>query len=411
MTVEPEQTTQPDDRPSPRAGTSSPGRVLVLNYEFPPLGGGAGHATYYITRELVRMGWTVDVVTTHWGDILPDRPEGVEVLSVPTTRKGIHSCGLKAAAQYISRALPVVRRLASERQYDLTHSFFSLPTGVLSLDLWKRARIPYVVSLRGSDVPGYDPGRDGQLLHRFCAPITRRVWQQAGAVVTNSPALKELAARFLDVPMEIIGNAVDISAFSPPDEPPTPAEGGIRVVCVTRLIKRKGVQHLLEAVARTPEVARLDVIGSGSYEENLHALAQRLELGDRVHFVGHVKHQELPAIYSRYDLFALPSMAESFGIVFAEAMACGLPILGANEGGIPSVVRDGIDGILVEPGDVDGICDALRFFAHDAGRRYEMGRAGRQRIEEEFTWQRVARKYEAIYNRVRKAAVQSGERE
>ncbi|NSW56974.1 MAG: glycosyltransferase family 4 protein [Armatimonadetes bacterium] len=410
MTAAPKQTTEPGDRRSTGVGTFSPGRVLVLNYEFPPLGGGAGHATYYITRELVSMGWTVDVVTAHWGDILPERPDGVEVFSVPTTRKGIHSCGLKAAAQYICRALPVVRRLASERQYDLTHSFFSLPTGVLSLDLWKRARIPYVVSLRGSDVPGYDPGRDGQLLHRLCAPITRRVWQQAGAVVTNSPALKELAVRFLDMPMDIIGNAVDISVFSPPGRPPTRAEDGLRVVCVSRLIKRKGVQHLLEAVARTPEVARLDIIGSGSYEENLHALAQQLELGDRVHFIGHVKHQELPAIYARYDLFALPSMAESFGIVFAEAMACGLPILGANEGGIPSVVRDGIDGILVEPADVDGICDALRFFAADEDRRYEMGRAGRQRIEEQFTWQQVARKYEAIYNRVRSAAAQSGAR-
>jgi glycosyltransferase involved in cell wall biosynthesis len=372
-------------------------RILVLNYEFPPLGGGAGRASFYITRELARAGWDVDVVTSRWDPYQPQVPDGVRVLSVPTNRRGVHECGLRAAAQYVARAFPLACRLVQENRYALSHSFFSLPTGLVSLRLKRRYGLPYVVSLRGSDVPGYDPSA-GQMLHRLTAPLTRRVWREAAAVVANSGGLRELAQRFYDLPMGVIHNGIDPDLFHPVPPADPAREADLQILCVSRLLERKGIHHLIEALSRARDLdLRLDIAGEGNYEAHLKSLTDALGLADRVRFLGYVPNNDLPTLYSRYDLFALPSLTESFGIVFAEAMACGLPVLATTVGGIPEVVRNGVDGILVPPGDVDALASSLRDLARDRGRLREMGRAGLERITTQFTWTAVARAYEEVY--------------
>src|SRR5690606_22893607 len=135
---------------------SRPMRVLLLNYEFPPVGGGAGHATANIASGLVRMGIEAEVLTSRI-DGEPDGSivDGVPVHRVSSWRVDIHDCGLRGASTYVLAAAAKLRRLRRERHYDLEHYFFSLPTGLLTL-VPQVQRTPYVLSLRGSDVPGYD---------------------------------------------------------------------------------------------------------------------------------------------------------------------------------------------------------------------------------------------------------------
>src|SRR5690606_19401075 len=125
-------------------------RVLLLNYEFPPVGGGAGHATANIASGLVRMGIEAEVLTSRIdGEDDGATVDGVPVHRVRSWRVGVHECGLRGAYTFVLAAALKLRRLRALRHYDIEHYFFSMPTGLLTLLPPIRPPAPYVVSLRG----------------------------------------------------------------------------------------------------------------------------------------------------------------------------------------------------------------------------------------------------------------------
>ncbi len=152
------------------------------------------------------------------------------------------------------------------------------------------------------------------------------------------------------------------------------------ILCVAHLYPRKDVATLLDAMVRLPG-ASLRVVGTGPELASLQAQAKRLQLADRVQFLGHVSFQRLAAEYRRADVFCLPSRQEGFGIVFLEAMAAGLPIVAARAAAVPEVVADGECGILVAPGNAPELASALERLLADSVERQRLGEAGRRRVE------------------------------
>jgi len=131
--------------------------ILILNYEFPPMGGGAGKATYNLAAELARLGHQVDVLTSKIkGQPAKEKIDGFTVYRVMSWRKGIHDCGFRGAFTFVLFAILKFMQLTRKNKYDVIHYFFGLPTGFLSLLPGPHKKIPYIISLRGSDVPGYD---------------------------------------------------------------------------------------------------------------------------------------------------------------------------------------------------------------------------------------------------------------
>ena len=374
-------------------------RILLLNYEFPPMGGGAANATANIARELVQLGHRVDVLTSGLpGQSSPETVHGFTVHRVFSSRKGIHNCGLRGAATFfVSAALKLLTNVRVQ-SYDIVHCFFTLPTGGLMLVPGVAGKVTYVVSLRGSDVPGYDPfNRTLQFYHKLLLPVTRHIWRKAKRVVALSDSLKETA--LLTNPaqkIEVIGNGVEVDLFKPPATKRVP-DNTFRLIAVTRLIERKGVQYVLQALRSLNNAdVKLLVVGTGSYESHLRQLARELRLEDQVTFYGYCSQEQLPQLYNQSDCFILPSMAESFGIVFAEAMASGLPVIGGKTGGIPDLIKDE-NGILVEPENIEQIKTAIIRMMSDPGKRSAMGKANRERVLAHYSWKRVAERYVAIY--------------
>jgi glycosyltransferase involved in cell wall biosynthesis len=377
-------------------------RVLLLNYEFPPVGGGAGHATANIAAGLVRMGIEAEVLTSRIaGEKDGELVNGVRVHRVPSWRVGVHECGLRGAYTYLLTAAPKLRHLRATREYDIEHYFFSLPTGLLTLLPQAAPRTPYIVSLRGSDVPGYDPyNARVERLHALLKPLTRRIWRRAGRVVALSEALAETARHTdPDLEIDVIPNGIDPERFSPPPERRTRRVA--RLITVARLLERKGIQTILEACARpTVLPVELTIVGTGPYEGELRALVQELGLADRVRFLGFVPNEELPCLYRQSDIFVLPSETESFGLVFAEAMSCGLPIAASNVGGIPETVRDGVDGLLCPPGEPLSLRENILRLMSNVDAHREISHSQRERILERYSWKQIAARYADVYRSV-----------
>lgn len=380
--------------------------ILLLNYEFPPMGGGAGNATWNIARALIGLGVRVDVLTSRFeSEPYEEIKDGVRIYRVRSFRKGIHDCGLRGALTYIFFALFKSRQLLKENRYDALHFFFSFPTGLLSLALNKK--IPYIVSLRGSDVPGYDKySKVTSYLHRVLKPINLSIWRNAGRVIALSEGLKKIASLSApELEMGVIHNGIDSNVFYPEGVARKRANNQIKLICVSRLLERKGIQYLLQALADIrKENISLEIVGEGSFEANLKAMTLELELTQRVHFAGYCPRQELYKLYNQSDIFVLPSLTESFGLVFAEAMACGLPIIGTRVGGIPEIVLDNDNGILVPPHNVEALKEAILSLADDPALRKKIGRQNVQRIRKKFSWKIIATEYLEEYRQLAQKA-------
>ena len=384
-------------------------RILVLNYEYPPLGGGAGVATAALVHGLSGCGIAVDVVTSsvrgdserrtsqREDEVLEDG--GLRVFRVRSRRVGVHEAGMMGAASYLVSALPLVRRLLRTQRYDAVHVFFSLPTGAL-LPFLGLGGVPVVVSLRGSDVPGYDHYNTSmQRAHRLLAPLTRWIWHRADRVVAVCESLGRLTERtYPGLRYSVVPNGVDLQLFHS-GTPSAPRDvSPIRCLAVARLVERKGLGELIRAFALLKRGRfELEIVGDGPDERVLRALAARLGVAQEVVFTGPLDRARVAERYRAADLFTLPSSAEAFGNVFAEALASGLPIVGSTVGGIPELVEHGVNGLLIAPGDPHALARAIDYLADDLELRGQMSRRNRAKAEATLDWSQSTQRYLSIY--------------
>jgi L-malate glycosyltransferase len=374
-------------------------QLLLLNYEYPPLGGGAGHAMQNIAKKLVEMGHSVDIVTSNtqfsYNYILDD---GVKVYKVPSLRKGIHDCGLRGAITYLFFAYFKLLKLFHHNKYDFVHYFFSLPTAFLSILPGNHGKLPYIVSLRGSDVPNYDNyNKKLKILHKLYLPLTKHIWRKAKEVIAVTFSLRETAlSTDPNQLIEVIPNGINTKIFSPAIESKR-NDTKFRLITVSRLIKRKGIQHVLKTLSEINDnYVNLTIIGEGNYENELKKMCDNLGLNNRVTFVGFCERDIIPSYLRQSDVFILLSLAEAFGNVIAEAMACGLPIIGADEGGIPDLVGKE-NGILVQPEDISQIKSAILKMKDNKEMRIEMGKSNAAKILQNYSWEKIALAYKNIY--------------
>ena len=198
---------------------------------------------------------------------------------------------------------------------------------------------------------------------------------------------------------------VDIDTFEPEvDGSHVRARYGLldrpTVVCVSRLVPRKGQDALIEAwptVLRSEPDARLLIVGTGPYHRDLEKLAERVGVRAQVVFTGSVAGNDLPAHFAAGDVFAMPCRTrrhgldvEGLGIVYLEASAVGLPVIAGDSGGAPDAVRDGVTGYVVSGTDRPALADAVVRLLQDASLRSRMGSAGRSWVERDWRWDRSA---------------------
>ncbi len=364
----------------------------MLNYEFPPLGGGAAQANRNILRALAgKADLEIDLVTSSVGESRQEQiAPGQTIHFVDIGKRGsLHYQTNRDLLAYSLRAYRYARALKKQQHYDLCHAFFGIPCGVMA---W-RLGLPYIVSLRGSDVPFYNA--------RFRVPdtllfklLSTHVWSRAATVVANSEGLRDLALQSApDQAIDVIPNGVDTTIFRPGE--PLDTNGGLRILTVARLIQRKGIEYLIDAMAQLgDDRATLTIVGEGNQREALAARAA--DLGDRVRFLGALPNAQLPSVYRTHDVFVLPSLNEGMSNTVLEAMASGLPILMTRTGGARELIEPGVNGDFIEPDGAD-IARALHAYLQRPALIRSHGAHSRAKAEVRG-WDDVAAAYLALYS-------------
>ena len=367
-------------------------RILMSSYEFPPIGGGGSAVVAGLSRELAASGHEVDLVTMSFqGCPAEEIVDGVHVHRVPCLRRAKHNCTAPEAMTYVAGALPVIRGLLARKRYDVMHAHFILPDGLLAWRVWRTTGLPYVITAHGTDVPGYNQHRL-QLAHQLVRPIWRKVVNGASRIISPSEILEQLVlAQRPDASKTlVIPNGLEVGEYAP-------RANGSRVLVVTRMLERKGVQWVLDSLAESPVEAEVHIVGDGPFLPDLRRKAEALHSPAR--FWGWLDNRspELRELYESAGIFVFPSEAENFPIVLLEAMAAGLAIITTEGTGCAEVVGDA--GLLVPVRDSRAIGRALRRLLDNPELRRSLGAAARRRIEDNFTWSAVAHRYVEEYSR------------
>jgi glycosyltransferase involved in cell wall biosynthesis len=350
-----------------------------------------------LARELASLGHRINIVTMGYKG-LPrhDAQDGVVVHRVPCLREKVHVCTIPEAGSYLPVALLKARELAQRRRFHINHTHFVLPDGLNAALLKWQTGLPFIITAHGSDIPGYNPHRL-KVAHRLLSPVWRQTARAAAQLVCPSRSLADLVARRgIDLPMSIIPYGFDAGRYN------HAAPRCRRILVVSRLLRRKGVQTLLHALAVLELEHEIHIVGDGPDLPVLQRLAASQR--HRVVFHGWLDNRSpaLNELYESSEIFVLASEQENFPVALMEAMAAGLAIVTTRGTGCAEVVGD--TALLVEPGNPAQMAAALLALIRAPERAHELGRAARRRIESEFSWRSVAERYLGLYRQYGRCA-------
>ncbi len=376
-------------------------RILLVNTGIipvpPPKGGAIENHTYNLAREFSKLGHKVDYVT----DITRDFDiKGVNVYPVKTSQTSFQQSYFKMGIRNIRasiRTSTITSDLIDEN--DVVHMHEKLATRIFCK--LNKQRIPLVFTFH-NPLPSVFKYKDPiiQNIREISTQILDipSVKCSSKTIVVSSALKKELVKRYniSNRKIEFVPNGVDTDYFTPDKknedlEIDLPEEF---ILYVGRLDYRKGVHNLILSMKDIP--IPLVVVGGGPEKNNLIALANRLNIRNKIIFLDAVNRSELPIIYARATIFTLPSLGEGLPLVILEAMASGLPIVATDISGIRDAVED--NGKIVPPGNIKKLNKAIKTILNEDIPKLRL--KSRKIAEEKFSWTQVARRLVKIYESI-----------
>ncbi len=400
-------------------------RICLVSQEYPPEtgGGGIGTQTSLKAKGLSARGHEVHVVAgsrDHESRMYQEGPVTIHRIGQPW----LHVPGYEESTYLMAYSQTVAEKL-HELMSDAPFQLIQFPEYggegfFYQTDTFANRTARYVVQLHGplamfSECVAWP--KPGSTFHQIGCFMERTVIHHADLVLASSHYTAAFCAARYEYPLEkirVIHSAVDTALFAPC--PRAEDAGGPRVLFVGNLVESKGLYPVVRAVAalrRTYPAIALRAIGKGSEEElsDLQRLIRQEGVSAKVQIVGYVPHHQLPEHYAWCDFFAGPSLFEGGpGNVYLEAMACGRPVIAGNTGGVPEVVQPGETGLLVSPGGIDELKDAIVLLTEDAPFRERLGRNGREWILQRFSVEKYIDRVELLYEEALRAESVSEER-
>lgn len=370
-------------------------RICFVSRRYFPAISGMSIYAENLLRELVALGHDVTMISQYRGDAKgtaiygggpPPEVPGVRVI-------GLEQLGEQDGGDFERDVDMMVRTIVAEHArapFDILHAQYGYPTGWATLLASQKTGVPNLVSIQGGD--GHWVGSCCET-HRLAMV---RVLDHAGALLIGGNSFAREVHDRLGTPLDrftVVPGAVDTDRFTPAAarEP-----GPIRLLYHGRVDRRKGVLDFLDALALLPDSGWTATV-SGIGPDLEPARERAAALGLRPTFSGYADYAQVPDLYRQHDLFVSPTYAEGFSNTILEAMASGLPVLAGRSVGVVDCLRDGENGLLVEPGDVPAQAAALRRLIGDATLRERLAAAALAECRRTYSWTAVGRRIADIY--------------
>lgn len=327
----------------------------MINYLFPPLGGGGGVAAYTIAQGFIRAGYEVDYITTRVDDLKSfELVDGISVYRVRVIGgRNYFPATMISLVSYPFFAFWKGLCLCLRNNYSFINTHFVVPAGPAGFVLSKLFNLRHIISIHGGDI--YDPTRKiSPHQYWFLRVCIRFLLNHSDRIIAQSSNTRENCIRYYSPHKEIfvVPLPYEPISFSPASKKDLGLDEMKRyIIGVGMLVKRKGFDVYIKALARMDDSVEGIIVGDGPELDYLKSLSKELGISSRVRFVGYVSQEKKFQYLSNADVFVLSSVHEGFGIVLQEAMQVGLPIVATNNGGQGDFIIDGVNGFLVPVSD------------------------------------------------------------
>jgi glycosyltransferase involved in cell wall biosynthesis len=350
-----------------------------------------------MARELVKQSHQVTVLTAAYKELRGWQEEqGIQVYRCRAWRKSAHCSTLLEQLSFVISALFTLPKLLQNSQLEAVIVYFSMPCGPIGLWIKMLFNKPYVISLRGGDVPTITSSVNW--LHYLLKPLRKTILKKSLAIVANSQGLKAIAEQVDPYPVKIIPNGVDTKFFCPEVH----QNDIFNFLFVGRFQPQKNLFFLLDQLNQLKKFVTIPfichLVGDGQLKAMLQEYAVKLQLNSLLSWHGWLNKEQLRELYQRTDCFLNLSLYEGMPNVILEAMACGLPVIASHVIGNTEVVRPGITGYLVDLQKPEEIQQALHTLLTHREQARQFGQAGREGVVKEFSWAKVASEYVNLFS-------------
>jgi glycosyltransferase involved in cell wall biosynthesis len=375
--------------------------ILIVNYEYPPIGGGGGFVTRDIAEHIIEMGHGVTVLTSHFKG-LPEEEilNGVHIRRVPVIdREKLEVASLPSMLSYFPSSLLQVFIKMDADCFDVINTHFAIPSGPTGYVLSKIFTKPNILSIHGGDI--YDPSKK---LSPHNTPVlygtVRFMLNSSNIIVAQSSDTKANAINYYHCnrPIRIIPLGIKKPVYKKASRQDFAIpEDAIVISTIGRLVRRKNIDDALHVLSKLKNKSILLLImGDGPQRHHLAQKVSTLKLDTQVRFMGNVTDEEKFQLLSLSDFFLSTAMHEGFGLIFLEAMECGLPIISYDKGGQIDFLANGKTGYLVSLGDRQSLGEAIERLLSSPPQMNEMS-AFNKRLVEKFYIEKCAEKYVNLF--------------
>lgn len=390
-------------------------RILIFSLTYHPFVGGAEVALKEITDRLDPREYRFDMVTLRFDSALPpiERVGNIKVYRIGKTveRPNVSDRALSLRLRIAKVLFPFTAFfkalvLHHRHRYDLVWTMAANQAGFAALFFkYLHPRVPYVLELQ--DGNSLVQVKERRRILYLLWPVYRRIYLKADRIVVISSFIEKLAREIgYQKHVDVIPNAVDVERFSAAVSGERLWElknqfgkehGETYLVTVSRLVEKNAVDDIIKALPHLRPTVKLLVIGDGEDRRKLENLAQKLNVADRVQFLGAIDNTEVPAYLKACDIFIRPSLVEGFGNSFVEAFAAGIPVIATPVGGITDFLFDPWQdpeipstGIFCKPRDPQSIADSVMKYLNDPALTATIIKNAKKLAEEKYDWDIVA---------------------
>jgi glycosyltransferase involved in cell wall biosynthesis len=382
-------------------------RILVLNYEYPPLGGGAGVICKHIAEGLATQGNQVSIITTWFkgeNEYSEEQNGQLQIYRLKSKRKFTYRSNIREMISWINESKKFIATHLDKNKYDLTFANFSLPGGEVANYIKKIKGIPFVIISHGHDIPWFFP-KQMFFYHLLTYYWIKRICNNCCALFVQSGDMLHNAKKFFGKNAEnkviLIANGADFKMFYPDG---SPRAEKFRILFSGRLVKQKGPLVFLEAIKKLKENQipfEALIAGDGPMRKKMENFVNKNNLGQQVFFKGWIEKEWLVKEYRYSHVMVAPSLNEGMSMAMNEALATGLYVFTTPVSCNQALINEGVNGEILTEGSSKELANRLAgFYKEKFMADYRVTVDAIKAFTESYRWDRITLEYEKIFEKV-----------